>query len=190
MDIKLLIAEAIHLPFAKQICDLIETSAHQRGTGIAVREVQYIEEKISTGNAVIAIQGQKLAGFCYIETWSQKNYVANSGLVVHPDFRNKGLARKIKAQAFQLARDKYPTAKIFGITTNGTVMKINAALGYIPVPFAALTQDNTFWNGCQSCPNYDILQRNQRKMCLCTGMLAPSKMEANIEPLKKESTKH
>ena len=50
-------------------------------------------------------------------------------------------------------------------------MKINSDLGYRPVPFSELTDDDVFWQGCQSCPNYDVLTRNNHKMCLCYGML-------------------
>ena len=177
MEIKLLIAGGMHMHFAKDICDLIESSAKIRGTGIARREVDYIEKKISSGNAIIALKGKRLVGFCYIETWEHNQFVANSGLIVHPDFRNQGLARSIKTKAFKLAQDKYPSAKIFGITTNSGVMKINSDLGYRPVSFSELTQDDTFWQGCKSCPKFDILERNQQGMCLCTAMLALSKNE-------------
>lgn len=177
MDIKLIIADGTFVPYAKVICDLIAASAKTRGTGIALRKVSYIEQKITSGNAVIALKDQQLVGFCYIETWEHEKYVANSGLIVHPDFRHLGLARKIKTAVFELAQNKYPNAKVFGITTSAAVMKINSELGYRPVSFAELTQDNAFWKGCQSCPNFDILQRNQQRMCLCTGMLALSKTE-------------
>ena len=50
-------------------------------------------------------------------------------------------------------------------------MKLNSDLGYKPVTFSELTDDQTFWDGCQTCRNYDILTRTNRKMCLCTGML-------------------
>ena len=50
-------------------------------------------------------------------------------------------------------------------------MKINSDLGYKPVPFSELTTDPTFWAGCKGCTNYDILERKEFKMCLCTGML-------------------
>ena len=137
---------------------------------------------MKSGNAIIALQGSQLAGFCYIETWSHGRYVANSGLIVSPKFRKKGIAKLIKKKAFQLARDKFPEAKVFGITTSLAVMKINSDLGYKPVTFSELPKDETFWNGCRSCPNYDILTRTDRKMCLCTGMLAPSKVE--VEQMK------
>lgn len=177
MDIHILIADKNHTSFAKSVCELIEHSAKTRKTGIARRDVSYIEQKIISGNAIIALQENLLVGFCYIETWSHGKYVANSGLVVHPGFRQLGLARMIKSKAFNFARNKYPLAKVFGITTSAAVMKINTALGYSPVTFSELTQDDIFWKGCQSCPNFDILQRNDRQMCLCTGMLAPSKNE-------------
>jgi len=166
------VAKQDHLPYATEICALIEDAAKQRGTGIAKREPEYIRGKIKDGKAVIALCGDDLAGFCYIETWSHGKYVANSGLIVSPKYRKSGLARRIKKEAFELSRKKYPDAKLFGITTSLAVMKINSDLGYKPVTFSELTTDEEFWKGCQSCPNYDILSRTQRKMCLCTGMLA------------------
>jgi GNAT superfamily N-acetyltransferase len=181
MEFKIELANATHHHYAEAICRLIEESAKIRGTGIAKRETEYVVKKLESGNAVIALQGETLAGFCYIEQWQHGKYVANSGLIVNPIFRNKGLARAIKHKAFELARTKYPQAKIFGITTNSGVMKINTELGYVPVSFMELTQDDTFWQGCQSCPNYDILQRNNRKLCLCTGMLAPSAEEVEMK---------
>jgi GNAT superfamily N-acetyltransferase len=132
---------------------------------------------MEAGNAVVAFDGDVLVGFCYVEVWSHNRYVVNSGLVVHPDYRKSGLAREIKRKVFNLARDKFPEAKVFGITTSLAVMKINTELGYKPVTFSELTQDDAFWAGCKSCPNYDILERNERRMCLCTAMLAPSKVE-------------
>jgi hypothetical protein len=171
------VTTAEHFPFAERISEAIEESAHARGTGIARRSPEYIREKMREGKAVIALtpapdgNDPRLAGFCYIETWSEKKYVANSGLIVLPEFRHSGLARAIKARAFVLSREKYPGAKLFGITTSHAVMKINTDLGYIPVPFSELTSDDEYWNGCRSCPNHDILVRTNRKMCLCTGML-------------------
>jgi GNAT superfamily N-acetyltransferase len=178
MNVTVHVAGEAHASYAEVICSLLEISAQQRGTGIARRSPEYLRRKIESGNAVIALTDDgKLAGFCYIEIWSHGKYVANSGLVVAHDFRQLGLAKQIKRRVFDLARDKYPSAKVFGITTSLAVMKINSELGYKPVTFSELTQDETFWDGCQSCPNFDILQRCGRKMCLCTGMLAPSKLE-------------
>ena len=170
-EIQVEVATDKHLSYAQAISSLIEDAAKKRGTGIAKRTPDYIAEKIKKGDAIIALHNDELAGFCYIETWSHQKYVANSGLIVSPKFRKIGLAKKIKATAFQLSRDKYPNAKLFGITTSLAVMKINSELGYKPVTFSELTTDETFWKGCQSCTNYDILKRTERKMCLCTGML-------------------
>jgi hypothetical protein len=152
---------------------LIEEAAKVRGTGIAKRDPSYIKQKIKDGKAVIALTSDKLvAGFCYIESWgASKNFVANSGLIVTPEFRGFGLAKKIKEEIFLLSRKKFPKAKMFGITTSPAVMKINYSLGYRPVSFDHLTDDESFWKGCQSCKNYDILQRTNKKQCLCTAML-------------------
>ncbi|WP_345598789.1 GNAT family N-acetyltransferase [Salinimicrobium sp. 3283s] len=178
---KIVIANASHEKYAQVICDTIEESAKIRGTGIARRTPEYILTKMQNGNAVIALEGDRFAGFCYIEVWSHEKFVANSGLIVHPDFRNRGLAKDIKKAIFELSRKKYPQAKIFGITTGLAVMKINYELGYQPVTFSELTDDESFWKGCQTCKNYDILTRTERKMCLCTGML--------YDPVKKEKSK-
>ncbi len=168
---KIVIANESHFKYANIICDTIADSAKVRGTGIAKRTPEYIIKKLENGNAVIALDGETFAGFCYIEVWEHEQYVANSGLIVHPDFRAQGLAKKIKKKVFELSKQKFPHAKIFGITTGLPVMKINYELGYKPVTFSELTEDPEFWKGCQTCKNFDVLTRTDQKMCLCTGML-------------------
>ncbi|HEX4888599.1 MAG TPA: GNAT family N-acetyltransferase [Luteibaculaceae bacterium] len=167
-----LVANEEHLCFAEMICDEMYLSAQARGTGIARRNPQYIQEKMREGKAVIALTTSGVwAGFCYIETWSHGKYVANSGLIVAPAFRKYGLAKRIKQKVFELSRKRYPDAKIFGLTTGLAVMKINADLGYEPVTYSELTQDEAFWKGCASCVNHEILLAKERKNCLCTAML-------------------
>ena len=171
------VASAEHAQHAERVCHAIEEAAAARGTGIARRNPEYIEAKMREGKAVIAFArdtetgSDTFAGFCYIETWSEKRYVANSGLIVVPEHRHGGLALRIKRCVFELSRERFPQAKIFGITTSHAVMKINTVLGYVPVPFSELTADEEFWTGCRSCPNFDILTRTNRAMCLCTGMI-------------------
>ena len=64
-------------------------------------------------------------------------------------------------------------------------MKMNTALGYVPVSFGQLTDDNAFWRGCQGCVNYPILEMKNRKFCICTGMLYdPEKHPSEPTPLK------
>ena len=164
-------ADSSHFHYAEEICRMYIESAKQRGTGIAKRTPEYVTEKMKEGKAIIALAGEEFAGFCYIETWGNKKFVANSGLIVVDKYRGNGLAKRIKRKAFELSRQRYPDAKIFGLTTGLAVMKINSELGYKPVTFSELTDDEAFWKGCQSCVNYDILQRTNRKHCLCTGML-------------------
>ena len=182
---RIIIANKSHASYAETICKNIEESAKVRGTGIARRTPEYIINKMEKGNAVIALDGEKFAGFCYIETWSHEKYVANSGLIVHPDYRKQGLAKDIKQVIFDHSRKKYPHAKIFGITTGLAVMKINYELGYQPVTFSELTDDESFWKGCQTCKNYDVLTRTEHKMCLCTGMLYDP--EKKVEARKKNN---
>jgi len=178
-----------HIDYAEQICDEMAESAKARGTGIAKRTPDYILNKMLEGKAVIAMHlDGTWAGFCYIETWSHGTFVANSGLIVNPIYRNKGLAKMIKKTVFELSRLKYPKAKIFGLTTGLPVMKINSELGYEPVTYSMLTQDEDFWKGCQSCVNYDILMMKERKNCMCTAMLwDPEEKAKEIEQKMKEA---
>jgi hypothetical protein len=165
------VATPTDIIFVSQILQTIEDSAKVRGTGIAKRKPEYIVEKIVQGKAILATSDDKFVGFCYVESWGNKKFVANSGLIVRPDFRGHGVAKDIKRAAFNLSRQLFPDAQIFGLTTALAVMKINSELGYRPVTFSELTDDDMFWKGCQTCVNYDILQRTERKHCLCTGML-------------------
>lgn len=172
MHIDVLVADTSHFVYADEICEEILLSARERGTGIARRTPEYLQEKMEAGKAVIALsESGELAGFSYIETWGGKEYVANSGLIVSHKFRGIGLAMRIKERVFQLSRERYPKAKIFSITTGAAVMKMNYELGFRPVTFAALTDDPEFWKGCQGCRNYQILESNEHRMCLCTGLL-------------------
>ena len=157
--------------YSEIITNEMESSAKARGTGIAKRSPEYIAQKIEEGKAVIALTSDgQWVGFCYIETW-EGEYVANSGLIVAPAYRKSGVAKAIKQRIFDLSREKYPNAKIFGLTTGLAVMKINSDLGYEPVTYSELTQDEKFWEGCKSCVNFDILMSKERKNCLCTAML-------------------
>ena len=128
-------------------------------------------KKNSPAKAVIALEGEKFAGFSYIETWGNKEYVTTSGLIVHPDFRGRGVAKHIKDMTFTLARTRWPHAKIFSLTSGAAVMAMNTQLGYQPVTFADLTDDEAFWRGCEGCINVDVLKRTGRKYCICTAML-------------------
>lgn len=158
--------------YAETITTEMAESAKARGTGIAKRSPEYIQKKMDEGKAVIALTKDGIwVGFCYIEAWQHEKYVANSGLIVSPDFRGTGVAKEIKKKVFELSRKKYPDAKIFGLTTGLAVMKINSSLGYKPVTYSELTTDEEFWKGCQSCVNFDILTLKERKNCICTAML-------------------
>lgn len=173
--------------YAKIITDEMESSARARGTGIAKRSPDYVALKMREGKAVIAVTDEgEWVGFCYIEAWGHEQFVANSGLIVAPAFRKSGVATQIKRRIFNLSRTKFPNAKIFGLTTGLAVMKMNSELGYVPVTYSELTDDEEFWAGCRSCVNFEILTSKGRKNCLCTAMLfdptRPSKSSQENEP--------
>ena len=170
-EIQVVVADENYIQYVPTILSTIEAAAKVRGTGIAKRTPEYIEQKMREGKAIVAFCGSEFAGFCYVESWGNKQYVANSGLIVVEKFRGHGLAMRIKEKSFELSRQMFPDAKLFGLTSGAAVMKINTELGYVPVTFAELTDDEAFWRGCQGCVNYDILQRTGRKFCICTAML-------------------
>ena len=170
-DIEIQVAGEEHVQYVDEILDTIARAAKVRGTGIAKRSPEYVKQKMIEHRAVVALYHGNFAGFSYIESWSNKMFVANSGLIVSDAFRGIGLAKRIKKRIFELSRERFPHAKIFSLTTGAAVMKMNNELGYRPVTFSQLTDDEAFWKGCESCVNFDILQRNGRSMCLCTGML-------------------
>lgn len=173
--------------YAETITIEMEESAKARGTGIAKRSPEYIKKKMEEGKAVIALTQEGVwVGFCYIEAWEHEKYVANSGLIVSPAFRKSGVAKDIKRKVFNLSREKYPDAKIFGLTTGLAVMKINSDLGYEPVTYSELTTDEEFWKGCRSCVNYEILKSKDRKNCMCTAMLFdPVEAAAKVEEARQ-----
>ncbi len=191
-EIKVVVADATHEKYVDTILKTIEDAAKVRGTGIAKRTHEYVTTKMREAKAVIALCGDRFAGFSYIETWGNKHYVTTSGLIVHPDFRRCGLAKRIKDMTFTLARTRWPKAKIFSLTSGAAVMRMNTQLGYKPVTFADLTDDEAFWRGCEGCINVDVLKRTGRKYCICTGMLydpeahLPCKLpEEVLERIKK-----
>nr|WP_314754957.1 GNAT family N-acetyltransferase [uncultured Prevotella sp.] len=185
-EIKVMVADASHEKYVDTILKTIEEAAQVRGTGIAKRTHGYLLTKIREAKAVIALSGDRFAGFSYIETWGNKEYVTTSGLIVHPEFRGQGVAKRIKDMTFTLARKRWPHAKIFSLTSGSAVMKMNTRLGYHPVTFNDLTDDEAFWRGCESCCNVDVLHRTDRRYCICTAMLfdpedhLPAKIPAEV----------
>ena len=170
-EIIIVVADDNHLQYTPIVCDLIDDAAQKRGTGIAKHTPDMQNKKIQGRKAVIALCGEDVVGFVYLESWDSERYISHSGLIVNPDYRNMGVATRMKKIVFELSRDRFPNAKIFGITTSLPVMKINTELGYKPTTFSELTQDDAFWKGCEGCRNFDILTRTERSKCLCTGFL-------------------
>ncbi|MDR1454698.1 MAG: GNAT family N-acetyltransferase [Tannerella sp.] len=169
--IDVMMADESHEKYVDILLETIENAARVRGTGIARRSPDYVAQKMKEGKAIIALAGEELAGFSYIESWGNKQFVATSGLIVVEKFRNRGLAKRIKYAAFRLARRRWPEAKLFSLTSGSAVMKLNTELGYVPVTFADLTDDEAFWRGCSGCINHDVLIRTRRRYCICTAML-------------------
>lgn len=166
------IATINDIRYANEIINETEASANARGCGIAKRTLESIAQKMRDGKAVIALTSSgKWVGFSYFEAWEQGKFISNSGLIVAPEYRKSGVAKSIKDRVFKISRRMYPHAKIFSITSGTAVMKMNFQLGFQPVAFSEITKDEQFWEGCRSCPNFNILESKQKCNCLCTAML-------------------
>ena len=170
-DVDVMVADDSHEKYVDIILETIENAANVRGTGIAKRSPDYVKLKMKEGKAIIALADDEFVGFTYIESWGNKQFVATSGLIVVDKYRNRGIAKRIKHASFLLSRLRWPKAKIFSLTSGSAVMKMNTELGYLPVTFSDLTDDEAFWRGCNGCVNYDVLQRTQLRYCICTAML-------------------
>lgn len=131
-----------------------------------------IFQEIVEGNAVLAVPDTGAwVGFCYIQPHDNCRYVSSCALIISPVFRNRGVASLNKMQILSLATRKYPSAKIFGLTTSAVVMQINNQLQYQEVLYSELTQAESFWQSCQSCDNYKVLLQNNKRTCLCKAMV-------------------
>ena len=166
------LAGTLDAKYAYFIVQEMEASAKARGTGIGRRSVESICQKMDSGDAVIAVtENEQWVGFCYVETWQDGKFVSNSGMIVSPAFRKRGVATAIKQHIFNLCRQKYPDANIFSITTGLAIMKLNSKLGFEPVTYSEITNDEQFWHKCSHCVNYSVLQSKGCKNCFCTAML-------------------
>ena len=181
MNIHVTVADESHYPYAEDVCRELYLSSLGDKIGIARRTPEYIREKIGAGKAVIALTDDKeFAGFSYIESWGGKSFVANSGLIVPEKCRALGLAKRTKEPTFILSRKLLPDAKIVSMTTSAAVMKMNYEFGFRPVTYDALTDDVEFWKGCEGCRNFNILQEQNYRVCICTGLLYDPKEHLEI----------
>ena len=170
-NIKIEFATDGHLKYAGAISLAIAEAAKDKNSGLAHRTPEYIAEKIAAGKGVIALDGDSLAGFCYIAGWEHDFFVSHSGLIVKPEYRGCGLAKAMKAKAFELSAVRFPGARVFGLTTSPAVKKINLELGYKAVPYKQITRDIDFWMGCFTCTHYETLCKNAFEECFCTAMV-------------------
>lgn len=144
------------IKYAGMITNAMNESAVARRAPISLRDPEYIAEKINEEVAVIAIDPQtcEWVGFCYLEVWKHKQYVASSGLIVAPKYRGNSIAKKIKLKLFDLARSKFPGACIFSISTSPVVISANLELGFKKISYSKVLKDPSFLEGSSSAVNF------------------------------------
>ena len=65
-EVKVMVADESHIKYIDTILTTIAEAAKKRGSGIAKRSPEYVATKMREAKAVIALQGDKFAGFSYI----------------------------------------------------------------------------------------------------------------------------
>lgn len=138
--------------YANDIAHEINISALLRKVAIAPRNGDYIFQKMIDGLAVIAIDNttEEWAGFCALDVWDHQKYVANTGLIVKPKYRGKNLSDLLKHKLFELARIKFPSAKVFSLTNKEKIKKVNIDLGFKEVETREIMLDPYFNTGMNS----------------------------------------
>lgn len=143
-----------------------------RGThGMASRSPGSIRKSMEQGRAVLALDGERWVGFCYVSPWEGGKFVSTSALLVRPRYRRRGVGRRLKKAALLLCRQRFPESRPFGLTTSETVAEMNRQLGFRIVGYDAIPRDPGFWKACKSCPFHGILRRHRGRRCHCTAML-------------------
>lgn len=171
MNIEVMVADESHKQYIPDILAAIYEASQVKGVSIVMRDPYYLAQKMREGKAVIALCEGAFVGFCYLECWQDEQFVANSGLIVRPEFRGQGVATRIKQQIFDQCRKLFPDACIFGITKSEAVIRMNTQLGFERVGYDQLTNDPKFWKGCDTCLNYPVLLANEGRSCHCVGLL-------------------
>ncbi len=162
---------AADAPRAAEAFALLQEALKGKVIGLAARSLAELSGKITDGLAVLALSPDGvLAGFILVCPWDQDRWVSTSALVVAPAHRQHGLAGRLKEAAAGLARARFPAARRFGLTTSGAVLKVNARMGWVPVPYAEVCRDPGFWKGCEACPHHETLLRMKGEICFCTAM--------------------
>lgn len=151
-----------HYKYADQIAYAISESAAERGIDAPARTACYILDKMKKGLAVIAtdLRNSEWMGFSYIEVWSHRRYIANSGLFVPVKFRGIGVSKEIKNKVFELSRTRFPYARMFSLSASPAVIQSNIDLGFKEIPHHEILEDPWFVTGCQSWVDYvDLMSR-------------------------------
>lgn len=150
--------------YADNIAHEISISALLRNVAIEPRTGDYIFQKMIDGLAVIAIDNEteEWIGFCALDVWNHQRYVANTGLIVKPKYRGKNVSNLLKNKLFELARIKFPSAKIFSLTNKELIKKINIDLGFQEVEAREILYDPYFNTGMNSWVDFiELLKHSE-----------------------------
>lgn len=139
-----------------------------RKTGRLHRRSTDIEPKLEKGQAILGFSAEgELAGYVGFDLWDHDTVITSSGLIVLPSFRGMGLGRALKEYILEFLGCRYPNARLFTITTNLGVLKMNREMGYQTDRFEASPRDPTYWKGCMECPHFKKLREGGFQSCLC-----------------------
>ncbi len=163
----------------QHVANIVSTiDAAAQSSDIATRSPELITSKIEQEHAALALTTENMVvGFGYISLYND-NVLSHSALVVHPEYRGRGIFRGLKKTLIDIGDKLFPGVDIISLTTSLKVKKVNESLGYKAVSLKELTQDKNFWSGCKGCKQYDEMQQMKfpesensiGEYCCCSAM--------------------
>jgi hypothetical protein len=108
------ISSCEHLMYVSEIQQEMYDSAQRRGTGIAKRSIEYLSKRFQ--KAMLWWPLKRVGRFLLYRNLVAWEVCCQFGTDCFSRIQN-GEWHSIKHKVFQLSREKYPNAKIFGLTT-------------------------------------------------------------------------
>ncbi len=150
------------LQLANEISKLTKT-----GTMLP-KEPESVLQFMDSGDCVILWDNDVPIGFGAITFHWPNNFMEVGAVVVKEEKRGNGLGHKIVQDLIELAKTKYPDAKLFALCNDNSIKLFLDNNGEIINNPNDLPDE--VWKECQNCPKF-MLAKSQGKLCCDTPVL-------------------
>lgn len=113
--------------FVPKIMSLIRRCI-ELGDNLNFKRSRELYDAFDEGRCVYALDSSgKIVGFSYLSAWKQTHrpVVSRNSMIVHPDFRNCGIGKKMSWILFQLVAQKYPNHDLLSLTASPVIIHFN-----------------------------------------------------------------